>query len=113
MLGFSLIEIRKIFFQRPYLRTKEKIHSLYRGVHLGIFLNPTDLFPNVTSRGGGGRSRVWKRHKTYYLSMAKQIPVQVPAIETCFMSIDELLVPWIVSKSRSPHIREELNMKEI
>ena len=43
----------------------------------------------------------------------EKIPVQVLAIETCFMSIDELLVPRILSKSRSPYIREELNMKEI
>ena len=39
-----------------------------------------------------------------------KIPVQVPAIETCFMSIDEILVTWILSKSRSPYMRGELNI---
>ena len=48
-----------------------------------------------------------------YFDLKIKIPVQVPAIETCFMSIDELLVARILSKSRSPYIRAELNMKEI
>ena len=41
-----------------------------------------------------------------------KIPVQVSAIETCFMSMDELLVARILSKSWSPYIRRELNMKK-
>jgi len=42
----------------------------------------------------------YKYHQIFSSSSSlKKIPVQVPAIETCFMSIDE--VAWIFSKSQS------------
>ena len=41
-----------------------------------------------------------------------KISVQVPAIETCFMSIDEILVARVLLRSRSSYIRGELNVKK-
>ena len=55
---------------------------------------------------------IWSVQTTIKIFIYK-FPVQVPTIETCFMSIDKILVARILSKSRSPYIRGELNMKEM
>ena len=51
-------------------------------------------------------------HRDFRLFPSTKIPVQVPAIETCFMSTDEILVARILSKSRSLYIRGEFNVKK-
>ena len=79
------------------------------------FLNSYFVTPPLRWRHlrGNGLSRkcpeTWKNSE--FLPRSWDLEEQVPAIETCFMSIDELLVARILSKSRSPYIRGVLNFE--